>query len=280
MAFFSGLFGSFSGLCPATRRKGEPPYHGKERLRRKPISTPRHQGQLSSGRANPHSKKEWGPLTARKKGKKEGPTHHLEKEGPNARANPFREGKKNLHSEGQIQEGPNHHSKKAWRTSSTAKKGQFPRARPVPRRKGKPPLPKGRANSRTKKEEATTTVRNTGKGHPKTREGEGHPRKPKPQPREGRSQEGRVKIHTPRKEGPTPTPKRQDQFPPEEGQPREGRGNPPPRGGMANPSHSKKSQPQEGRAKHNLKKDGQPPHPEKAGNPEGKANPNKEGSTI
>ena len=177
MAFLSGLFGSFSGAFPHSQKEERTKYHGKERLRRKPFFFPRQQGQLSSRRANPHSKKEWGPLTARRTGKKEGPTiaeetkptprkkcqltisrrkgqfegrakNHTKKTGPipdrqtptprrkgqqphhdkerakhqprEARANKFREGRNNLHSEGQIQEGPSSHSKKAWRTSSTA----------------------------------------------------------------------------------------------------------------------------------------------------------------
>ena len=53
--------------------------------RRNPISTPRRQGQLASRRANLHSKKEWGPLTARRKGKKAGPTTTEEKKKPTPR---------------------------------------------------------------------------------------------------------------------------------------------------------------------------------------------------
>ena len=121
MAFFSGLFGSFSGLCPTPRRKGEPPYHGKERLRRKPISTPRQQGQLSSRRADLHSKKEWGPLTARKIGKKEGPTTAEEK-----KPTPRNKGQPTISRKGQFEGRAKTHTKK------TGPKND--RSTPTPRR--------------------------------------------------------------------------------------------------------------------------------------------------
>ena len=86
MAFFSRLFGSFA-----------PPREGRanpQRLGRKPIF-PLSPGQLSSQRANRNSKKEWGPLTVRRKGKKEGPTTTETKKQPRERSanSPSREGR-------------------------------------------------------------------------------------------------------------------------------------------------------------------------------------------
>ena len=171
MTLFRGFFKTFhgslprdfrkpSGALPHSQKVGRTPYHWRERLGRKPISTPKQQGQLSSRRANSHSKKEWGPLkrarkkrqltTSRRKGQFEGRAKtHTKKTGPiptrrmtgqpqprkgrakhqprEGRANPFREGKNNLHSEGQVQEG----------LSSAAQ-----------RRHGEPPPQQGRANSR------------------------------------------------------------------------------------------------------------------------------------
>ena len=193
--------------------------------------------------------------------RRKGQQPHLEKEAKHqpreARANEFREGKNNLHSEGQVQAGPSPHSKKAWRTSSTARKGQFLRARPVPMKEGPTTTLKGRANSHTKKEEATTTVRNTGKGQPKTRE--------------GRSQEGRANFHTPRANSHTtktrPIPSRRRTTPRRKGQPShlEEEWRTPPTTRKANPN-----------------KDGPNTTSRRPTTTprEGRANPNKEGSTI
>ena len=135
MAFFSRLFGSFSGLCPTPRRKGEPPTTGRKGWggcqfpppdsranfhREGPTPSPRRNGDhwQQEGRAR---RKGQPPLKKNKKRERSAnsPTH-LEKEGPNT--NPERR-------------GPTH-SEKA-RTTST------PRAKS---KKGPSPLKEGMAN--------------------------------------------------------------------------------------------------------------------------------------
>ena len=151
----------------------------------------------SRSRLSRRKGKKEGPITTEEKTKpeKERPTHHLEMEGPNtnhreARANPFREGRNKLHSEGQLQEGPSPHS----------------------RRNGEPPLhlQEGRASPHPERERPTPTIRRTGQTQPPRRRANHHTPRRQGQPE---LREGRVNHHsggggaTSKKEGPTPTPK-------------------------------------------------------------------------
>ena len=292
MAFFSGAFRGF-----ATPREGRSP-----KARKEANFQPQTERPTFIAKGQPSFMKERGPLTA-KKGianhhwikKKPSPrkkgelTHHLEKEGakptpkrqdqfppeewqanPNlekegSNTNPERQEQPSLR--GQVQEEPSPHSKKAWRTSSTARKGQFPPTKPIPtkeaptttpKREGDPPQQEGRGHHHREKH---------GQGQPKTREGRAspHPRKKAqtpttrrkgqpPHPEKGGAKKWGQKFTPQERKGQLPHQKdKTNSHLKNDNHKKEG-GKPQPREGMANPFHSKKGQPQPRRSKHNLKK--------------------------
>ena len=132
MTLFRGFFSTVHGfLFRASReifgalplpREGraekEANFHPRANFHREgPTPTP--------GRANPHFKKEWGPLKARRKGKKKGPTTTEEKKpAPRRKDQPPTPRRKD-----QL-----HHPKKEWPTSP-------------PQREGKPQPKEGRAKT-------------------------------------------------------------------------------------------------------------------------------------